>query len=390
MMANLFDIVCQNFESNLDSILGLHEEVSVRKVEPPALEKIFNPWKEFVDSLAKPRPAMQAPSAPPRTNWTGRAQEKEIESSEHSPSCLLWYKSSQKIVLLASNCRGLLDEDCLLLKDHIPFLLQPRISTLAPSLSPAVPINAPSSSSIESGALGVLESSLSSTLSILDLAQYSCVGGSVTGLASHQSSCSSPDIVYLGKIDERSGSYLAGKQKKNLFQTTFFEDKDGVLVLQSLFQDVPPGSALAHSANGDDGKLFCESVEVFKVKLTKSFASNPWSIMVHHNMDTFIMDFPGLVQFLCINRCGSSCVVAFANLLFILRRSQNKLFAPGSHGHCSPKKMEDEMRNCVLWGLQQRQAGMFTSVATLGGKQHAYLLWVEDSSGIEISVILLS
>ncbi len=46
------------------------------------------------------------------------------------------------------------------------------------------------------------------------------------------------------------------------------------------------------------------------------------------------------------------------------------------------------MRQCILWGLQQRQVGMFTSVATMNGKQHAYLLWVEDSSGIEISVTM--
>jgi hypothetical protein len=50
--------------------------------------------------------------------------------------------------------------------------------------------------------------------------------------------------------------------------------------------------------------------------------------------------------------------------------------------------MDDEMRQCVVWGLQQRQAGLFTSVATMSGRQHAYILWIEDSKGGEIQVIL--
>ena len=71
-------------------------------------------------------------------------------------------------------------------------------------------------------------------------------------------------------------------------------------------------------------------------------------------------------------------------------RSQNKLFAPGPHEHCSAKKMDDEIRECVLWGLQQRQAGLFTAVATMSGKQHVYLLWVEDAYDVETSVLLLN
>ena len=46
------------------------------------------------------------------------------------------------------------------------------------------------------------------------------------------------------------------------------------------------------------------------------------------------------------------------------------------------------MRECVSWGLQQRQAGLFTAVATMSGKQHVYLLWVEDANDVEISVFL--
>ena len=392
LMAGLFDIVCQNFESNVDSILGLHEDVNVRKVEPTALEKIFNPWKEFVDSLVKPKLAAQAPSAPPRTNWAGRSQEKESEDLTNSPRCLLWYKSSQKIVLLASNCRALLDEDCLLLKDHIPFLLQPPIPPQASAVSQAASVDAASSVLIEGTSDGVQEFLGSSISSVLDVAESSRVGGSASASGLDQLSSFFPDIVFLGQIDDRSGSFLPGKQKFLLYQNIFFEDKDGVLVLQSLFPHVPPDTTLALPSNSDNEKLLSESVESFKDKLTKSFASNPWSIMVHHNMDTFIMDFPGLVQFLCINRWGgqlAGCAQRYVAKTCIDRRSQNKLFSPGPHGHCSAKKMEDEMRQCVLWGLLQRQADMFTSVATMNGKQYAYLLWVEDSSGIEISVILL-
>jgi hypothetical protein len=308
IMAELFDIACQNFECNLDSILGLHEEVNVRKVEPPALEKIFNPWKEFVDSMTKPRLPIQAP--PSRTSWIGRSQEKGNEHSDHSPRCLLWYKSSQKIVLLASSYRGLFDEDCLLLKDHIPFLLQPRLLTRASLASQAASIEALTPTATDNHTVAAQEALGSSTLSVLELADSSLIGGSATGLGSHQGSTSAPEVVYLGQIDEKSGCFLAGKQKFFLFQNTFFEDKDGVLVLQTLFPDVPPDATLEHPTNGENEKLLSESVETFKVKLTKSFASNPWSIMVHHNMDTFIMDFPGLVQFLCINRCGCSCPIA--------------------------------------------------------------------------------
>jgi hypothetical protein len=52
--------------------------------------------------------------------------------------------------------------------------------------------------------------------------------------------------------------------------------------------------------------------------------------------------------------------------------------------------MDDEIRECVLWGLQQRQAGLFTAVATMSGKQHVYLLWVEDAYDVETSVLLLN
>jgi hypothetical protein len=339
IMAHLFDIVCQNFESNLDSILGLHEEVNVRKVEPSALEKIFNPWKEFVDSLTNPRLAAQVPSAQPRSNWTGRSQEKEHDDLDISPRCLLWYKSSQKIVLLASNCRGLLDEDCLLLKDHIPFLLQPWIPR-SPSILQAASVEASTSSCTESRSVGLQESSGSLTLSGLDLAESSLVGSSATCLGSHQIS-SSPDIVYLGHICDKSGSFLAGKQKQLLFQNIFFEDKDGVLVLQTLFPDVSPDATSSHSTNGENQKLLSESFETFKVKLTKSFASNPWSIMVHHNMDTFIMDFPGLVQFLCINRWGSCCLVLH-NIVLINLPSfaglKTSCFLPGHMGIVLPRR----------------------------------------------------
>jgi hypothetical protein len=55
-MAHLFDIICQNFESNLDSILGLHEDISIRQVVGPTyLEEICSAWKEFLDSLPTPR-----------------------------------------------------------------------------------------------------------------------------------------------------------------------------------------------------------------------------------------------------------------------------------------------------------------------------------------------
>jgi hypothetical protein len=32
--------------------------------------------------------------------------------------------------------------------------------------------------------------------------------------------------------------------------------------------------------------------------------------------------------------------------------------------------MTDELLQCVLWGLQQRQSVIFTSVATMSGKQY--------------------
>ena len=65
--------------------------------------------------------------------------------------------------------------------------------------------------------------------------------------------------VYLGQIDEKLGTFCAGKKEFRLFQNVFFEDQDGVLVLQSLLErkDVPnsedgesirPGAAAATSA----------------------------------------------------------------------------------------------------------------------------------------------
>ena len=117
-----------------------------------------------------------------------------------------------------------------------------------------------------------------------------------------------------------------------MFQNVFFEDQDGVIVLQSLLErkDVPnsedgesirPGAAAATSAaastsgpsaaatgtgeSGRDKVLFAAvdaAVNIFKRRLQKDHPSNPWSPMVHHSMDHFIMAYPGLVQFLCVNR----------------------------------------------------------------------------------------
>jgi len=129
--------------------------------------------------------------------------------------------------------------------------------------------------------------------------------------------------VYLGAIDDKTGTFLAGKEKFRLFQNLFFEDTDGVLVLQSL-RECKPAEALAaapveksaasapalssenaalssESEKDSDAALFA-AVETFKGKLTKSFKSNPWSMLVHHNMNHYIRDYPGLVQFLCVNR----------------------------------------------------------------------------------------
>ena len=134
-MSPLFEIVCQNFETSLDSMLGLHEDIKIGNIEQNALQQIFTPWKEFVDSLPKPRLAPQAPSASTKSSW-GRSHDKENEDESPFTRCLLWYKSSHKFVLLASNCPSLCHEDCLLLKDHIQFLLQPRV----PSRSLRMPL----------------------------------------------------------------------------------------------------------------------------------------------------------------------------------------------------------------------------------------------------------
>ena len=80
-MAQLFDIICQNFECNMDSMLGLHEDISSRHVGPTYLEELCSAWKEFLDSLPTPRLALQAPS---RSSWTGRPQEKQHEDAGHS------------------------------------------------------------------------------------------------------------------------------------------------------------------------------------------------------------------------------------------------------------------------------------------------------------------
>ena len=67
------------------------------------------------------------------------------------------------------------------------------------------------------------------------------------------------------------------------------------------------GVGLARGHARTDGRevLFAAvdaAVNIFKRRLQKDHPSNPWSPMVHHSMDHFIMAYPGLVQFLCVNR----------------------------------------------------------------------------------------
>jgi hypothetical protein len=332
-MAFLFDIVCQNFEANLDSILGLHEGVHMpyvkaKRMEPECIDRIFSLWKDFVDSLPKPRLSLQSPS-----KWSARSAEKEPEGATQAPRCLLWHMSAHKVVLLAQTGPKILDEDCLLLKDLIQFLLQPRTRsrpTAAAQAASSDPVSAMHSDGVAAGRQEHATPSMSS--SVADPAESLFVGAPSAARGAHQSGSSFPDTVYLGQIDEKLGTFCAGKKEFRLFQNVFFEDQDGVLVLQSLLErkDVPnsedgesirPGAAAATSAaastsgpsaaatgtgeSGRDKVLFAAvdaAVNIFKRRLQKDHPSNPWSPMVHHSMDHFIMAYPGLVQFLCVNR----------------------------------------------------------------------------------------
>lgn len=334
-IAVLFDIVCQNFETNLDSILGLHEGVHMpyvkaKRMEPECIDRIFSLWKDFVDSLPKPRLALQSPS---KAVWSVRSAEKETEGATHAPRCLLWHMSALKVVLLAQTGPKILDEDCLLLKDLIHFLLQPRTRSrpaAAPQAASSDAVSAMHSDGVEAGRQEHASPSLSSLAA--DPAESLFLGAPSAARGALQIGSSFPDTVYLGHLDEKLGTYCAGKKEFRLFQNVFFEDQDGVLVLQSLLErkDVPnsedgesfgPGTAAATSAaasasgpsasasgaseSGRDKVLFAAvdaAVNSFKARLQKAHPSNPWSPMVHHSMDHFIMLYPGLVQFLCVNR----------------------------------------------------------------------------------------
>ena len=326
-MSPLFEIVCQNFETSLDSMLGLHEDIKIGNIEQNALQQIFTPWKEFVDSLPKPRLAPQAPSASTKSSW-GRSHDKENEDKSPFTRCLLWYKSSHKFVLLASNCPSLCHEDCLLLKDHIQFLLQPRVPSRSLPHAAALAASCDAGPASDSdGTFVPFKSSVAgdataspSISSALSTAESSSVAASAASIGSDHVNASASDTVYLGQIDDKSGTFLAGQDKFRLFQNLFFEDSDGVLVLQSLRECTPAdalpvapvaasaqnlssesGAQLSESKKDNDAALFA-AVETFKGKLTKSFKSNPWSMLVHHDMNRYIRDYPGLVQFLCVNR----------------------------------------------------------------------------------------
>ncbi len=312
-MAHLFDIICQNFESNLDSILGLHEDISIRQVVGPTyLEEICSAWKEFLDSLPTPRLAVQAPS---RMSWAGRPQEKQPDDAAYSPRCLLWYKSSHKVVLMASSPR-LCHEDCLLLRDYIQFLHHPRASGAPPAAVQVDSIDAARADDIRSSFVGLQQPIHTLKSSALASADSSCAGCSASEIRiSMDEVCSAvPSTVYLGQIDDKSGEFLAGKHRFRLYQKILFEDKDDFCILQSLFEDIPSDDAIAQvlkNENGEkqvlseserDSSILFVAVEKFKKKLAKSFPSNPYSVFALYNMESYTMAYPGLVQFLCINR----------------------------------------------------------------------------------------
>jgi hypothetical protein len=313
MMAHLFEIICQNFETNLDSILGLHEDISIRQVVGPTyLEEICTAWKEFLDSLPTPRLAVQAPS---RMSWAGRPQEKQPDDAAYSPRCLLWYKSSHKVVLMASSPR-LCHEDCLLLRDYIQFLHHPRASGSPPAAAHSVSIDALRADDLVSSFVGLEQPIHLLKSSALASADFSCAGGSASEIriSMDEFSSSVPNAVYLGQIDERSGDFVAGKQRFRLYQKILFEDKDDFCILQSLFEDVPSDDAIAQALKTESGEkkslseserdssILFAAVEKFKKKLAKSFPSNPYSVFAVYNMESYTMAYPGLVQFLCINR----------------------------------------------------------------------------------------
>jgi hypothetical protein len=323
-ITHLFEIVCQNFETNLDSILGLHEDINTRNIEPNIVEETFKPWNQFVDSLSQISPQPSLLSS--KTSWTGRSQDKDKETENGSKfaQCLLWYKSSHKVVLLASNCPRLCPEDCLMLKDHIQFLLQAPILSQLPAAQ-VDSIDSGSASSTGGSSHGFVSQELAHTSaaeSVLARASSPCTGAP-------QATTCFEDKVYLGQID--ASGFRAGRQERRLFQNIFFEDKDGVLVLQSLLEHKPSGS-LSASPSGSDfaqssssqgaimfsgaekERRFHEAVEAFKRTLANCFKSNPWSIFVHHNMCKYIMVYPGLVQFLCINRSCRNWLAAILNL----------------------------------------------------------------------------
>lgn len=316
-MAQLFDIICQNFESNMDSMLGLHEDISSRHVGPTYLEELCSAWKEFLDSLPTPRIALQSPS---RSSWTGRPQEKQHQEAGHSPRCLLWYKSSHKVVLMASSSR-ICHEDCLLMRDYIQFLHRPQVASRPQAAVSRASIDAVSAHDLQAPVDSAQEGIRILISSGSESVESSFAGGSAIGVG-HASSCL-PDTVYLGQIDDRTGAFAAGKQKFRLHQKILFEDNDDFCILQSLFEcksaeahpDAPPDSSSARGSvsekveEGDyerDSAILFAAVEKFKKKLAKSFPSNPYSIFALYNMETHTMEYPGLVQFLCINRYAAA------------------------------------------------------------------------------------
>jgi hypothetical protein len=110
------------------------------------------------------------------------------------------------------------------LRDYIQFLHHPRISGRQSAAPHGASVDAASADDLVSSFLGPQQptSPLSSSLS----ADSSFTDDLTVGSAMLSASSSFPDTVYLGQIDERSGAFLAGKQKFRLYQKILFEDKD--------------------------------------------------------------------------------------------------------------------------------------------------------------------